>query len=154
MSAGRRALAAVSGRRVARARVVDPREVDPDIELGSLHATPITVVADDGVPLYVEVDEFDPAHAGPGAKRRPAAPPVTLVFIHGYSLNLDCWHFQRAAYGGLVRAVYYDQRSHGRSERSSEQHATIDQLGGDLRRCCTTSPTTTPWCWSGTPWAA
>ena len=56
-----------------------------------------------------------------------------LVFCHGYALNLDCWHFQRAAYRGLVRAVYYDQRSHGRSGRSSDGHATIEQLGHDLR---------------------
>ena len=58
---------------------------------------------------------------------------LTLVFCHGYALNLDCWHFQRAAYRGLVRAVYYDQRSHGRSGRAPDGHATIEQLGHDLR---------------------
>jgi len=58
---------------------------------------------------------------------------VTVIFAHGYCLNLDAWHFQRAAYRGLVRAVYYDQRSHGRSGRSEREHATIDQLGHDLR---------------------
>jgi pimeloyl-ACP methyl ester carboxylesterase len=57
-----------------------------------------------------------------------------VVFVHGFALNLDCWHFQRAGYRGLVRTVYYDQRSHGRSGRSSEQHANIDQLGRDLKR--------------------
>jgi pimeloyl-ACP methyl ester carboxylesterase len=61
-------------------------------------------------------------------------PEVTVVFVHGYCLNLDCWHFQRAAYRGLVRAVYYDQRSHGRSGRSTSEHATIDQLGRDLKQ--------------------
>jgi pimeloyl-ACP methyl ester carboxylesterase len=90
---------------------------------GTLHSPPITVVADDGVPLHVEVDE-----AGPGGSA------LTLVFCHGYALNLDCWHFQRAAYRGLVRAVYYDQRSHGRSGRSSPENATIEQLGSDLRQ--------------------
>ena len=54
--------------------------------------------------------------------------------MHGYSLNLDSWHFQRAAYRGQVRTVFYDQRSHGRSDRSSDDHCTIDQLGHDLRR--------------------
>jgi len=92
---------------------------------GSLHSRPVTVVADDGVPLHVEVDELEPG------LRRPAS-PLTVVFCHGYALNLDCWHFQRAAYRGLVRSVYYDQRSHGRSGRSPEDHATIDQLGRDL----------------------
>ena len=57
---------------------------------------------------------------------------MTLVFVHGYTLNLDCWHFQRAAFRGLVRSVYYDQRSHGRSGRSPHENATIDQLGHDL----------------------
>jgi pimeloyl-ACP methyl ester carboxylesterase len=93
---------------------------------GSLHSSPMTVVADDGVPLHVEVDELDPD------LKQPAS-PLTLVFCHGYALNLDCWHFQRAAYRGLVRSVYYDQRSHGRSGRSSAEHATIDQLGQDLK---------------------
>ena len=72
-------------------------------------------------------------------RHRPAAtaPPrphteLTVVFVHGYALNLDCWHFQRAAYRGLVRTVFYDQRSHGRSGRSTDGNATIDQLGRDL----------------------
>ncbi len=60
-------------------------------------------------------------------------PELTVVFIHGYSLTLDSWHFQRAAYRGQVRTVYYDQRSHGRSGRSSPGHATIEQLGRDLK---------------------
>ena len=52
-------------------------------------------------------------------RRRRPTPALTVVFVHGYALNLDCWHFQRAAYRGLVRAVFYDQRSHGRSGRST-----------------------------------
>jgi pimeloyl-ACP methyl ester carboxylesterase len=99
-------------------RAID-RRTDDTTPFGSLRAKPITVVADDGVPLHVEVDE----HEGS---------PLTVVFVHGYALSLDCWHFQRAAYRGLVRAVYFDQRSHGRSGRSSRQHATIEQLGRDL----------------------
>jgi pimeloyl-ACP methyl ester carboxylesterase len=108
-----------------RSRAIRRRTGD-SAPFGSLHSAPVTVVADDGVPLHVEVDELDPD------LRRPAS-PLTLVFCHGYALNLDCWHFQRAAYRGLVRSVYYDQRSHGRSGRSPEGHATIDQLGRDLR---------------------
>jgi len=85
---------------------------------GSLNTPPRHLVTDDGVDLHVEIDEADS--------------PLTLVFVHGYTLNLDCWHFQRAAFRGLVRSVYYDQRSHGRSGRSDLEHATIDQLGRDL----------------------
>jgi pimeloyl-ACP methyl ester carboxylesterase len=106
------------------------------IEFGELRSTPHTVVAEDGVPLHVEVDEVPPPDNG--IKRRLAKaldePQVTVVFAHGYCLNLNCWHFQRAAYRGLVRTVYYDQRSHGRSGQSDREHATIEQLGRDLKQ--------------------
>ncbi len=122
---------------IARQRRTITERGDDQATLGSLRSTPITVVSDDGVALHVEVDEL-PEHADapePTRRRRrkDAVPePLTVVFVHGYALNLDCWHFQRAAYRGLVRTVFYDQRSHGRSERSSLGHATIDQLGRDL----------------------
>ncbi|MFD4326693.1 alpha/beta fold hydrolase [Nocardioides sp. NPDC058538] len=109
-------------------RAIEERPEDRT-PLGTLRSCPVTVVTSDGVPLHVEVDEVDPAHSHPGG-----ASGVTLVFVHGYCLNLDCWHFQRAAYRGLVRSVFYDQRSHGRSGRSSLGNATIDQLGDDLLR--------------------
>jgi len=73
---------------------------------------------------------------GKVADEAPAL-PVTVVFSHGYCLNQDSWHFQRAALRGAIRAVYWDQRSHGRSERGRDQAgggpATIDQLGRDLK---------------------
>ncbi|WP_182524495.1 alpha/beta fold hydrolase [Nocardioides dongkuii] len=106
-----------------RRRSIGRRDPDSTV-LGSLRSPPTTVVADDGVPLHVEVDE-------------PAEPtsPVTVVFCHGYALNLDCWHFQRAACREAgIRAVFYDQRSHGRSGRSSRENATIDHLALDLVR--------------------
>ena len=113
------------------------RRAGEEIPFGSLHSEPVTVVADDGVPLHVEVDEIDPSRDDDGGRlfrwSRGSSPPVTVVFVHGYCLNLDCWHFQRAAYRNLVRTVYYDQRSHGRSGRSDREHSTIDQLGRDLK---------------------
>ncbi|MGH3352749.1 MAG: alpha/beta fold hydrolase [Nocardioides sp.] len=109
-----------------RRRAIEERPEDRT-PLGTLRSCPVTVVTSDGVPLHVEVDEVDPAHARTGASRE-----VTLVFVHGFCLNLDCWHFQRAAYRGLVRSVFYDQRSHGRSGRSSLGNATIEQLADDL----------------------
>ncbi|VXB01019.1 alpha/beta fold hydrolase [Nocardioides sp. AX2bis] len=96
---------------------------------GRLRSRPLTVVADDGVPLHVEVDEVDGV-----AARAGAGPAPTVVLVHGYCLQLDCWHFQRAAYRGRLRTVLYDQRSHGRSGRSAREHATIAQLGRDLLR--------------------
>ncbi|RKN08091.1 alpha/beta fold hydrolase [Streptomyces radicis] len=73
-------------------------------------------------------------------RRGRGAPPPTVVFCHGYCLNQDVWHFQRAALRGLVRAVYWDQRSHGRSERGRgrvvadvTEPVDIDLLGRDLK---------------------
>lgn len=114
---------------------------------GSLRGTPGRAVADDGTELYYEVDEVEDAQATAdegtsGTRRRRlfgrrAPAPVTVVFSHGYCLGQDSWHFQRAALRGLVRCVYWDQRSHGRSGRGRAQAdgvpVGIDQLGRDLK---------------------
>ncbi|UED84596.1 alpha/beta fold hydrolase [Streptomyces profundus] len=96
---------------------------------GGLRGTPGTAIADDGTPLHYETDEI--ADVG-----RTGAP--TVVFCHGYCLSQDVWHFQRAALRGRVRAVYWDQRGHGRSapgraQRERGEPLPIDQLGRDLR---------------------
>lgn len=111
------------------------RRAGEEIAFGSLRSQPITVVAEDGVPLHVEVDDVDHSVVGGGLlqRLRGAQPDVTVVFAHGYCLNLDCWHFQRAAYRNLVRSVYYDQRSHGRSGQSDREHSMFEQLGCDLK---------------------
>jgi pimeloyl-ACP methyl ester carboxylesterase len=115
-------LAAGAGVGVARQRRRITRRGGPTPDFGSLRSDPVTVVADDGTPLHVEIDEVDARSES----------EVTVVFCHGYALNLDCWHFQREHYRGRVRTVFYDQRSHGRSGRSPLGNATIDQLGRDL----------------------
>jgi pimeloyl-ACP methyl ester carboxylesterase len=117
--------AAGAGIDVARRhRAIVRRAPEEHPAFGSLHSEPLTVVADDGTPLHVEVDEPD----------HPVGPDdLTVVFCHGYALTLDCWHFQREHLRGRVRTVFYDQRSHGRSGRSPMDHATIDQLGRDLQ---------------------
>ncbi|MFB7286367.1 alpha/beta fold hydrolase [Actinacidiphila glaucinigra] len=113
---------------------------------GSLRGMPGRAVAEDGTELYYEVEEADPAVVEAAVppprrwqffRRGGQAPPLTVVFSHGYCLNQDSWHFQRAALRGAIRAVYWDQRSHGRSGRGRDQAdggpATIDQLGRDLK---------------------
>ncbi|MCH0563342.1 MULTISPECIES: alpha/beta fold hydrolase [unclassified Streptomyces] len=109
---------------------------------GTLRGTPGKAVADDGTELYYEVDDVEP-EGGPAPRRRrlfgrKAPLPVTVVFSHGYCLNQDSWHFQRAALRGVVRTVHWDQRSHGRSGRGVAQTqdrvpVDIDQLGRDLK---------------------
>ncbi len=96
-------------------------------ELGTLRGDVTEVRADDGLLLHAEVDEVSPYTSSARHDDR-----ATVVFVHGFSLTLDCWHFQRRAFRGKRRMVFYDQRSHGRSERSPAEHATIDQLGRDL----------------------
>ncbi len=110
-------------------RVIGNRHAGEEVAFGELRSPARVVVADDAVDLHVEIDE--PADFG---GRAWTDEDLTVVFVHGYSLNLDSWHFQRAAYRGQVRTVFYDQRSHGRSARSPEDHCTIEQLGADLRR--------------------
>ena len=92
---------------------------------GTLRGVPGAAVADDGTVLHYEVDEPDDAVVQAPRRRRlfgrrQPAPP-TVVFCHGYCLNQDSWHFQRAALRGDVRTVYWDQRSHGRSGRGISQ---------------------------------
>ncbi|MFJ5271402.1 alpha/beta fold hydrolase [Streptomyces sp. NPDC088358] len=109
---------------------------------GSLRGTPGKAYADDGTELYYEVDDieqdvtFTPRRRRLFGRKAPA--PVTVVFSHGYCLNQDSWHFQRAALRGVVRTVHWDQRSHGRSGRGVAQSkdgtpVTIDQIGRDLK---------------------
>lgn len=81
------------------------------------------VAATDGVPLAVR-------EAG------PTDAPMTVVFVHGYTLSMDTWHFQRRhladRFGSEIRMVFYDQRGHGLSGSGSRKNATIDQLSRDL----------------------
>src|SRR5690242_18535733 len=112
--------AVVAAERIAVARIRgrgDPESTEP---FGRLRGRPLTVLTGDGVALHVELNG-------------PAAAPVTIVFCHGYTLNQDCWHFQRRDLRAH-RLVFWDQRDHGRSGRSPGGAASIDQLGSDLSR--------------------
>jgi pimeloyl-ACP methyl ester carboxylesterase len=84
------------------------------------------VATPDGVVLHTEVDEADPRQPG------FVDDGLTLVFVHGYALSMDCWHFQRKHFRGVIRQVLYDQRSHGRSGRSEASRCRIPQLAEDL----------------------
>ncbi|ADB35043.1 alpha/beta hydrolase fold protein [Kribbella flavida DSM 17836] len=104
---------------------------------GSLRGTPHVFTADDGVELYVEVDALKRSRRQEPQRRKlrnqDAMPEdLTLIFAHGYGLNMDCWHFERRDLAGIGTMVFYDQRSHGRSGRSPKENVSIDQLGRDL----------------------
>jgi pimeloyl-ACP methyl ester carboxylesterase len=90
----------------------------------------VVVVADDGVPLHVEVDE--PLGRPPASSNGSAVP--TVVFSHGYTLSLRSWVFQRRALKAAgYRVVLWDQRGHGLSGAGSKESYNIDQLGLDLQ---------------------
>jgi len=87
---------------------------------GQLRGRPLTVLANDGVPLHAEISG-------------PEDAPLTIVFCHGYTLSQDVWHYQRQDLEQDTRLVFWDQRGHGRSGRSAPERLTIDQLGKDLQ---------------------
>jgi pimeloyl-ACP methyl ester carboxylesterase len=118
LAAGGIAMGIELERRIVAKRIGRNSQADLE-EFFSLRSDGPDVITPDGVVLHTEVDE------GP-------ADEFTLVFVHGYGLNLDCWHFQRLHFRGQLRQVFYDQRSHGRSGRSEAELCRIPQLGEDL----------------------
>jgi pimeloyl-ACP methyl ester carboxylesterase len=78
------------------------------------------VTTEDGVNLYVEVVSGE----------RPAP---TLLYVHGFCLDMGTFHFQRRAFEGSYQQVLYDQPGHGRSGRLPKGEYTLDALGAGLR---------------------
>ena len=126
VAAGVAAGVAIENRAVGRVRSrPDPEAREP---FGALHTAGRTVLADDGVPLHVEID------GDPDAE-------LTIVFVHGFTLSMDCWHYQRRDLGGHDRAagppagrlVFYDQRSHGSSGRAG---AVVNPVTSACRTAC------------------
>lgn len=113
---------ALQGLPVAPVRVWDDDD-SSEIPLGSLLGVESTVETEDGLELYVSTDPPE----------GPVEQDLTLVFLHGYPENLHYWHYQRIAFRGRVRSVYYDARGHGKSP-VGEGPITIDRLVEDLRR--------------------
>jgi pimeloyl-ACP methyl ester carboxylesterase len=126
---------------------------DPGEVFGSLRGIPQTVTAPDGIELYVEVDDpYGRPRTLPGRRGAlravpdPAADPrPTLLFTHGFCLPQDCWHYQRIEFSGDYRMVFWDQRGHGRSDRSKAgAHLSVETLGEDLyavlEATCPTGP--------------
>ncbi len=101
-------------------------ELPDDLPIVLAPTREYTVTADDGIKLSVE--ELNPADGG--------APELTVILIHGYTLDRRSWLYQRDALAHStaprVRVVLYDHRSHGRSGRSPRAACTFKQLGRDL----------------------
>nr|QRD81026.1 lipolytic protein [uncultured bacterium] len=93
-----------------------------------------TVTTPDGVELYVEV--VDPRARHPrGRADAPARRRPTLVFVHGYCLDMGTFHFQRKELSRRdeYRMVFYDQPGHGRSGALRAGEYDLSALGEALR---------------------
>ncbi|MEI7780012.1 MAG: alpha/beta hydrolase [Actinomycetes bacterium] len=109
------------------------REFATDEPYGSLHGREIEVVASDGTPIYVDIDESSSTSTA-----------LTLVFCHGYALTSDSWHFQRRDLREIGRLVFWDQRGHGRSGYGLAEDSNMRTLAGDLERVLDVVPTDSP----------
>ena len=130
--AGRRVRAAELGPAGDVAAAMAAAELREDDPLGAASRTAdrtALVQADDGVLLAVE-------------EIGPRAAPLTVVFVHGYTLSMASWTFQRRSLAAELatanghrpdaRLVFYDQRGHGASGRGKAERSTIQQLARDL----------------------
>jgi pimeloyl-ACP methyl ester carboxylesterase len=111
--------AVVAGKRIAVQRLREHLDSSSPEPFGTLRGRELTVLAEDGVPLHVEING-------------PDAAPVTIVFCHGYTVNQDCWHYQRRDLTDY-RLIFWDQRDHGKSGRSESGSGSIEELGHDLK---------------------
>lgn len=88
------------------------------VPYGTLRGRPIGPIASsDGTLINAE-------EAGAG--------PVTLIFSHGFSLNLTIWHHQIEDLSKESRVVLHDHRGHGRSGRPPSDDWSLDALARDL----------------------
>lgn len=90
---------------------------------GTIHSQAQSVTASDGTRLSVEIDEPD----------QPVPGRPTLVFLHGWTCDLDTWHFQRQALRGTHRMVFIDLRSHGNSGQANPLSSSLSDLADDLK---------------------
>jgi pimeloyl-ACP methyl ester carboxylesterase len=83
----------------------------------------LTVTAADGTLLHVETVE---------PRKRTSRP--TIVFVHGFALDMGTFYFQRKALAerGDHRLVFYDQPGHGRSSKLATGNYDIAALGRSL----------------------
>lgn len=74
-----------------------------------------------------------PDRLGPWSITAGSVSLAGAAAVGGASVRAARARKRRVALGERHRVVVYDQRSHGRSERSAPERSTIDQLAADLR---------------------
>ena len=98
------------------------------------------VTTEDGIELYVEiVDPADGVAIDPGfpsGALSSGSPQPTLIFIHGFCLDMGTFYFQRKELTRLgdYRMIFYDQPGHGRSSRLLTGEYSMESLAHALRQ--------------------
>lgn len=73
-----------------------------------------------GVNIYYEVED---------------GPEPAMVFVHGWTANMNFWREQRSYFSGRNKMVFIDTRGHGLSEKPLERELyTLDHFVSDLSR--------------------
>jgi pimeloyl-ACP methyl ester carboxylesterase len=130
--AGRRVRAAELGPAADVASALSAARLREDDPLGAAsRKADRTALVQSGDGVLLSVEEVGPRDA-----------PLTVVFVHGYTLSMASWAFQRRTLAAELatanghrpdaRLVFYDQRGHGSSGRGEPERSTIQQLAHDL----------------------
>ncbi|MDL9938317.1 alpha/beta hydrolase [Gordonia sp. ABSL1-1] len=124
---------AVAGaaRNMARRRVTGRTDPFADIDFTATYdGDPRTVTTADGLDLAVRTVDL-------GAVADGGQPALTVVFVHGFSLRMAAWHFQREQLAAEwadrdIRMVFFDHRGHGKSDPAPDDTCTVGQLADDV----------------------
>lgn len=98
-----------------------------------------TISTADGTDIYVEIVEpADGVAVEPEVPVdliEPPPPEPTIVFVHGFCLDMGTFHFQRKELTrrGDYRMVFYDQPGHGRSGKLESGEYELPALAAALR---------------------
>lgn len=104
----------------------------------------LTVTTEEGVDLQVDILDA----AGVAGSPDGADPELTVLFVHGFCLDMGTFHFQRRGLAQVrhprLRMVFYDQPGHGRSGRLAVGEYDLASLGRALRQVLEAAAPTGP----------
>lgn len=85
-----------------------------------------------GVRLYVDVEGMGLVPNGESMREKP-----TLLLLHGGpGMDHSGWKPRMSALADLAQIVYFDMRSHGRSDRRPAAEWTLDHWADDVVKLC------------------